>query len=219
VDLDGDGQRDILSGSWPGEIYWFRGKANGGFAAGETLQRYGTNLSVGRASALAATDWDADGDIDLLIGTIDGWVTLLDNQGTKTKYVFTKSERLKAGSAQLKAAGGDAGPCAADWDGDGKLDLVLGSGEGSVTWCRNAGGGKLEAPQILIAVASREKQKNSFDSPTGIGMRTKVCVADWNGDGKQDLIVGDFHSGGSGKYHGWVWVYLRNATSTTAVTK
>jgi len=219
VDLDGDGLRDVLSGSWPGEIYWFRGSAGGGFAAAETLKRYGTNLNVGRASALAATDWDGDGDIDLLIGTIDGWVTLLDNQGTKSKYVFTKIERLKAGSAQLKAVDGDAGPCAADWDGDGKLDLVLGSGEGSVTWCRNAGSGKLEAPQTLIAVASRQKLKDSFDKPTGIGMRTKVCVADWNGDGKQDLIVGDFHAAGAGKYHGWVWVYLRNATSTTAVTK
>jgi hypothetical protein len=219
VDLDGDGQRDVLSGSWPGEIYWFRGKAEGGFATSDTLKRHGTNLNVGRASALAAADWDVDGDIDLLIGTIDGWVTLLENQGTKTKYVFTKSEKLKAGGTQLKVAGGDAGPCVADWDGDGKLDLVLGSGEGSVTWCRNAGNGKLEAPATLIAVASREKLKSSFDNPTGIGTRTKVCVADWNGDGKQDLVVGDFHSGGSRKYHGWVWVYLRNGASTTATAK
>jgi hypothetical protein len=41
-------------------------------------------------------------------------------------------------------------------------------------------------------------------------MRTRPSVADWNGDGQPDLLVGDFHSGGGqGQYHGWTWVYAR----------
>ena len=44
----------------------------------------------------------------------------------------------------------------------------------------------------------------------------QVAVADWNGDGKLDLIVGDFMSGEERKYHGWVWVYLRKNPAVTA---
>ena len=38
MDLDGDGRTDILSGSWPGEIYFFRRKADGTFAVAEKLK-------------------------------------------------------------------------------------------------------------------------------------------------------------------------------------
>ena len=34
MDLDHDGTLDILSGSWPGEIYWFRGLGQGKFRKG-----------------------------------------------------------------------------------------------------------------------------------------------------------------------------------------
>jgi hypothetical protein len=219
VDLNGDGRTDILSGSWPGQIYWFRRNANGTYAAAEMIKRYGTNLHVGNAAAPAVADWDGDGDLDLLIGTIDGWVYYLDNEGSKAAYVFRNAEKLKAGGKLIKVASGDAGPCVADWDGDGKLDLVLGTGAGGVQWCRRLDKDKLDAPQTLVAAPERDASKKSFDNPKTPGTRTKVCVADWNTDGKQDLIVGDFWSGGSRNYHGWVWVYLRGASSTVAAGK
>ena len=36
------------------------------------------------------------------------------------------------------------------------------------------------------------------------------CVADWNGDGKKDLIVGYF-------YEGWIYVYLNEGTNSQPV--
>ena len=33
MDLDGDGIGDLLTGSWPGELYFFKGKGKGEFAA------------------------------------------------------------------------------------------------------------------------------------------------------------------------------------------
>ena len=219
MDLDGDGRTDILSGSWPGEIYWFRGKANGSYAAAETLKRNSSNLNVGKASAIAVADWDGDGDLDLLIGTIDGWVNFVKNEGTKTKPAFKPVEKLQVGGAPIKTAHGDAGPCVADWDGDGKADLVLGAGAGGVQWYRRASDGKLESPVTLVPAPSETEAKKLFDNPKGPATRTKVCVADWNGDGKQDLIVGDFNYSGARNYHGWVWVYLRNGTTTAAARK
>jgi hypothetical protein len=219
VDLNGDGRTDIVSGSWPGQIYWFKRNPNGTYAASETIKRHGTNLHVGSAAAPAVADWDADGDLDLLIGTIDGFVHYLKNEGSKTAPLFKSAEKLHAGGNVIKVVGGDAGPCVADWDGDGKLDLILGAGSGGVQWCRRVDTDKLDAPQTLVPVPAREVPKKSFDNPKAPGTRTKVCVADWNADGKQDLIVGDFWSGGSRNYHGWVWVYLRGAASTAAAGK
>ena len=38
MDLNGDGHIDILSGSWPGVVYLFRGLPGHEFAAGEIIQ-------------------------------------------------------------------------------------------------------------------------------------------------------------------------------------
>ena len=45
--------------------------------------------------------------------------------------------------------------------------------------------------------------------------RAKPWVVDWNGDGRPDLLVGDFHDHrapdrmDNAEMHGWVWLYLR----------
>jgi hypothetical protein len=68
-----------VSGSWPGEIHLFRGVEKG-FAASEVLRHAGgKKVNVGRASAPAVADWDADGDLDLLVGDVDGRVHFVPN--------------------------------------------------------------------------------------------------------------------------------------------
>lgn len=225
MDLNGDGKMDLLSGSWPGEIYAFYRKANGTYAAGEKLKdKNGRLIKVGSASAAAVADWDGDGDLDLVIGNIEGAVFLLKNEGTAQKPAFGSSTKVTAKGKPVMVEGGDAGPCLADWDGDGKLDLVLGSGSGKVNWYRNVGTGKeteLDTPRPLVIEAGNDfKDAASFDRPKHCGMRTKPAVADWNGDGKPDLLVGDFSYFSAGNNqngrHGWVWVYLRQEAEKLA---
>jgi hypothetical protein len=214
VDLDGDGRQDLISGSYPGELYLFKRKPNGAFAASTIIKsEAGRSIHVGRASAVAVADLNGDGEVDLIIGNIDGAVFFVPNTGTAAKPSFGNPQAIKADGTGIKVSGGDAGPCVADWDGDGKLDLIVGSGEGDVSWYRNIGTRtepRLAAPVILIDGPGHgaSTQSDSFDNPKSPGMRTKVHVADWNGDMRPDLIVGDFNYQGS-KYHGWVWVYLR----------
>jgi hypothetical protein len=217
VDLDGNGRPDVLSGSWPGEIYAFHRRPNGTYAAPVKLNHSsGRAIKVGSATALAAADWNGNGRIDLVIGNIEGAVFLVPNQGTAQKPAFGDAIRLNADGKPVIAEGGDAGPCVADWDGDGKPDLILGSGSGKVTWYRNVGTReepKLAAPQPLIEKAGGPfTSMEDVDNPDRCGMRTKPAAADWNGDGKLDLLVGDFSyysDGGASRRHGWVWVYLR----------
>lgn len=169
--------------------------------------------------AACPVDWDADGDLDLLLGTHDGHVFLRLNQGSKQKPAFaTESTAVQAGGKDLqvpaksrcpaRSPGRHAMPVAADWDGDGLWDLVTGSAIGAVYWFRNTG--KEGAP--VFAAAQRLVPVGSGAKPR-LGERTQVAVADFDNDGRVDLLVGDYSwvitEDRRRVYHGWVWLFRR----------
>src|SRR6516162_10094383 len=94
---------DILSGSWPGEIYFFRRLADGSFAAGEKLKdRQGKVLNVGSASTAFAVDWDGNGTLDLIVGTVLGEVYFIPNEGKGKELAFGTPRRLEAAGKPIK---------------------------------------------------------------------------------------------------------------------
>ena len=195
MDLDADGNKDMLSGSYPGELYLFKGEGDGKFAKSDTLKHAdGKPIKLGFAAAAFAHDWDADGDLDLLVGDIEGQVHLVPNDGSKTEPSFGAAKLLQADNQPIKVNGGDAGPSVADWDGDGKADLLVGTGAGGVVWYRNTGSNK--QPQLAAAQALVAEPGQNPEPVDGLkrGTRTKVHATDWDGDGKLDLLVGDFSS-------------------------
>jgi hypothetical protein len=208
ADLDGDGLRDLIANSYdPGHCYFFRRTAATEFAPREELkdikgvpirstpEQQQEVQSFG--SFFMPLDWDADGDIDLLIGTFEGGLLLRKNEGDpKTPSFASKNEVVEAAGKPLKVAA-HCCPTVADWDGDGVWDLVVGSDDGSVTWFRNTG--SLEEPRFAEGVTLVEKHEGSgynllrwSDSEVTPGIRSQVEVVDHNGDGKLDLLVGDF---------------------------
>ncbi|MBI1918135.1 MAG: VCBS repeat-containing protein [Planctomycetes bacterium] len=198
MDFDGDGNPDLLSGSYaPGDLYLFRGEGKGRFKSGEIIKdKDGKPVRVGYASTVFAYDWRGTGKLDLLCGCIEGFVWLVPNEGTRAKPAYGKPVKLEAGGSPIQVGHGDSHAIAADWDGTGTPGLVVGCGDGSVLWYKNVGSKaepKLAAARMLVP-APTQADFNDKTPPkeTRPGMRAKVWVCDFNGDGRPDLLVGDF---------------------------
>lgn len=192
MDYDGDGDLDILSGSYTGEVYLFERTQDGQFLQGRyLLNTAGTPLKTGTSVTPEALDMDADGDLDLVIGTRSAGVFMVLNEGSRreprwapepTRLLTAAGERIEGSNAHH-----------ADWDGDGLRDLIVGNESGGVVWHRNLGHN--DSPSYGVAATLVEtyscQRRSESDGPSGSGSRTKVHVTDWNGDGLVDLLVGD----------------------------
>ena len=228
MDFDNDGDDDVLSGSWPGELYFFERNDKGEFEAGTKISDHENKpIKLERASTVFATDWDGDEDLDLLIGGIGGQVKLVRNEGSADDPKFNAENSVAIDLGKNKGKKGDSGPVAADWDNDGKVDLVVAFGDGSVYWYPNEGSvekAKLAPGQQLVEASEFGFDFSKYE-PGMWGSRVKVCVTDWNGDGQLDLLLGD-RSGEMIKSdddeapkkvrHGFVHVFLRKSAGKVA---
>jgi hypothetical protein len=213
VDIDGDGHLDILSGSYSrmerdmaGLFQVLYGKPDGTFRKPEVLK--GTDgkpliipakgdreLTEKICTRPFAVDWDGDGKLDLVVGNFSGTFYWFKGQG-KGKFL-PRPELIKAGGAPLRIKGVHSDPFVIDLDGDGSPDLVSGSSDGGVYWARNkAARGKMPdlepfRPLIKPPPPVKSGQPLREGDLTGPTHATRVWVADVNGDGKVDLLVGD----------------------------
>ncbi len=78
-------------------------------------------------------------------------------------------------------------PTAADWDGDGDLDLVVGNFEGTFYLFRGEGGGKFAPGGEVLKVGGADLKIDGYHSDP--------FVVDWDGDGDLDLLSGSSQGG------------------------
>jgi hypothetical protein len=156
------------------------------------------------ASAASVADLDGDGDLDLLIGNIEGALFWNRNDGSRSQHRFGRRVALQAGGKPLQAAGGDGHAVATDWDGDGVLDLLVAGGEGRVVFHA----GTRRSAQGLPAFQPGQPLQ-AGGKPIRYPQRVKLALADWNGDGKLDLLCGTKVPQSGQDDHGNIWVLLR----------
>jgi hypothetical protein len=100
--------------------------------------------------------------------------------------VFAAPEKLAAGGGWLSvtATGGHARFDVADWDNDGRKDLVVADGLGTVTLFPNQGTRRRPrlASGVRVLAAGRPLQLSS---------RASVLICDWDNDSRKDLVLSD----------------------------
>ena len=157
-------------------------------------------------TTLSVTDWDGDGLPDILINSILGKVVWFKNIGPRhlPKLAAGQPVEVEWDGAQPALAYGwlrPAGkalltqwrttPVAVDWNGDGPADLVMLDQEGYLCLFERT---KRDAKLALLPpkrVLCDDKGGALLLSKgiAGKSGRRKLCIVDWDGDGKPDILL------------------------------
>ncbi|NNF58697.1 MAG: hypothetical protein HKN04_10700 [Rhodothermaceae bacterium] len=186
ADLDNDDDLDLLVGGFNGRMALLRNTGSATAPQYELEDERYQNIDVGQYIRPTFGDLDGDGDLDLLTGEANGRLKVYRNTGTAQNAAFlTEANGAPvAADTTYRAAiglpedlGSDSAPALADLDGDGDLDLLSGTTEGSLRFFRNTG--SATAPQFV------EESGVPVFRPT-----TTPALGDLNDDGDLDLLLG-----------------------------
>ncbi len=197
VDIDGDNDLDIFVVGSSSALIFFENI--GSTLAPNFTQRLGNaNPFNGISfeygwSAPAFVDFDADGDLDAVIG--DEGLTALryfENTGSAPLPIFVERsgssnpfDGIFAGDSQSSFL---LTPTLFDVDGDGDFDAMIGEANGTLHYLENTG---TASDPIFVRRNGLENPLSGID----VGLFSMPSIVDIDGDGDSDLFVGENDNG------------------------
>ena len=172
IDVDGDGDIDVLSASKGDDtIAWYENNDS----SGTSWPKHVITSSAVKAIEVFAIDVDGDGDVDVLSASRNdntiAWYENNDSNGTSwtTRVIMVDS------TMGTDAGGEAASLFAIDMDGDGDIDVASGwRGSDSIFWHENVDGNGTVWDNDEIYAAADNVQS--------------VFAIDVNGDGRIDVL-------------------------------
>jgi|GEM_PF-374865 len=179
-DINGDGRLDVIAGSFlPSEVFWFENPGDEALRLGQTWPKHllvDTRQSENESQLFS--DLDGDGQPEWIVNSWNPRNPLMVWRLAATDESLPGNAKYKMVPAKLAESGNSHGLGIGDLNGDGRIDVLTGSG-----W--------YEQP-----ADNPWGQTWAFHADWQLQASIPMLVADVDQDGRNDILVGEGHDFG-----------------------
>ena len=199
VDWFGHGRLDLITGSFLDDVVVYRNTGSA-LAAAAPLHAGGKPLRMDLCMIQPrAVYWRADRGPSLVVAEEDGAVSLFENTAPRGREPQLSAGRYLMQVDPYLKSGALSRPVVADWNGDGRPDIIAGNSAGYIHFFENTGAGAKAVFEDRGYLAAGGRTIRHMAGPNGSIQGpaeakwgyTNPWVADWDLDGRLDIIVND----------------------------
>ncbi len=175
VDLDGDDLLDLIIGKGDGTLSHYEQDSIHSITFSLLSENF-NSIDVGNNSNPTFIDIDDDGLLELILGEIYGKLSYYKQDSENSISFSLQTNNFNSIDVDLYSA-----PTFTDMDGDGLLDLIIGKNNGNLSHYEQNG----YDPTSFSLITEHYNSIN-------VGINSAPSITDVDGDGLQDMIVGEY---------------------------